>query len=59
MAMGNPIFGNIMLVGALSGTGLLPLDRELFAAAIGRMVPKDKIDLNLTAFDKGREMVKE
>lgn len=57
MAMGNPIFGNIMLVGALAATGLLPLDRGIFKTAIARMVAKDKIALNLVAFDKGREMI--
>jgi indolepyruvate ferredoxin oxidoreductase beta subunit len=56
VAMGNPIFGNIMLVGALAATGLLPLDRDDFQKVITRMVPGDKVELNLTAFDKGREL---
>lgn len=57
MAMGNPIFGNIMMVGALAATGLLPLDRGIFETTIARMVPGDKVAQNLVAFDKGREMI--
>lgn len=57
MAMGNPIFSNIMLVGALAATGLLPLDRGIFETTIARMVPGDKVAQNLIAFDKGMEMI--
>jgi indolepyruvate ferredoxin oxidoreductase, beta subunit len=57
VAMGNPIFGNIMLVGALSATGLLPLDRGSFEAVIARMVPGDKIRQNLEAFEKGGMLI--
>ncbi len=57
MAMGNPIFGNIMLVGALSATGVLPLDRGSFETTIGRMVPQDKVAKNMEAFDKGKTLV--
>lgn len=57
MAMGNPIFSNIMLVGALSATGVLPLDRNDFETTIARMVPTDKVALNLEAFDKGKTLL--
>jgi len=57
MAMGNPIFSNVMLVGALTATNLLPLSREKFTTVIARMVPGDKVDLNLQAFDKGRNLI--
>ncbi|MDX2498877.1 MAG: 2-oxoacid:acceptor oxidoreductase family protein, partial [Deltaproteobacteria bacterium] len=32
--LGNPILGNIMMIGAAAGIGALPLDRKDFAAAI-------------------------
>lgn len=57
MAMGNPIFGNIMMVGALAATGVLPLDREIFETTITRMVPADKVAQNMTAFDQGKAMI--
>ena len=57
MAMGNPIFGNIILVGALAATGVLPLDRTIFEETITRMIPKDKVAKNLEAFDKGKTLI--
>ena len=55
--MKNPIFGNIILLGALAATSSVPLDREDFEEAITVSMPKDKIKINLTAFDMGREMI--
>lgn len=57
--LGNPIFGNIMLVGALAATKMLPLDRESFETVIARIVPSEKMEMNLTAFDQGHAMVSE
>jgi indolepyruvate ferredoxin oxidoreductase beta subunit len=57
MEMGNPIFGNIMMIGAAAGIGLLPLDRQDFKSVISGMVGPDKVALNLSAYDLGREMV--
>lgn len=57
MALGNPIFGNILLVGALAATGVLPLERAHFETTIARMVPGDKVAANLTAFDQGRALI--
>ena len=57
LEMGNPIFGNIMMIGAAASTGLLPLDREDFKSAISGMVPPDKVVDNLSAYDLGRKMV--
>jgi indolepyruvate ferredoxin oxidoreductase beta subunit len=58
MKLGNPIFGNIMMIGALGGTGALPIDRGDFEAAISRDMSPDKVKMNLTAYDMGAEMVK-
>ena len=56
--LGNPIFGNIMLVGALTATQMLPLDRESFETVISRTMPAEKVEINLTAFEQGRAMIK-
>jgi indolepyruvate ferredoxin oxidoreductase beta subunit len=56
--LGNPIFGNIMMIGALGGTGALPVGREDFETAISRDMSPDKVKLNLSAYDMGAEMVK-
>jgi indolepyruvate ferredoxin oxidoreductase beta subunit len=57
MKLGNPIFGNIMLVGALAATGALPLDRDGFEKVISRTMPATKVEINMTAFDQGRGMI--
>ena len=55
--LGNPIFGNILMVGALAGVGELPIDRQDFEAVISEGMAPEKVDLNLRAFDLGRQMV--
>lgn len=57
--LGNPILGNIIMLGALSGLGVLPLEKEDFKEAILKSVPQDKLDVNLKAYDIGRQMIKE
>jgi len=55
--LGNPIFGNIMIVGALAATRVLPLDRESFEKVITRTMPAGKVEINLTAFEQGKKMI--
>jgi len=57
MAMGNPVLGNIIMIGAASGIGLLPLDREDFESVISSILEPDKVEINLSAYDLGRQMV--
>ena len=56
--LGNPILGNIIMIGALSGTGELSLDREDFREVILERLPEEKLEINLKAFDMGASMVK-
>ena len=57
LELGNPILGNIMMIGAAAGIGALPLDREGFEAAISETLSSDKLALNLKAYDLGVRMV--
>lgn len=57
MEMGNPILGNIMMIGAAAGTGLLPLDRKDFESVISTTLTPEKVQINLSAYDLGRQMV--
>ena len=57
LELGNPILGNIMMIGAAAGIGALPLDREDFEAAITETLSGDKLELNLQAYDLGVGMV--
>ena len=58
MELGNPILGNIMMIGAAAGIGALPLDREDFEAVISDAVSADKLEANLRAYDLGVSMVR-
>lgn len=56
--LGNPILGNIMMIGAAAGIGALPIDRDDFEDVIAESLPADKRQLNLNAYDIGVGMVK-
>jgi len=57
MKLGSPIYGNIIMIGALAGIGELPLDREGFEVVIGENMASDKLTVNMKAFDLGISMV--
>jgi len=59
MKLGNPILGNIIMIGALFGIGALPMGRENFKEVISKSMPEDKLDINLTAFDIGTSMIEQ
>ncbi len=51
---GNPKAANTVLIGALSKQ--LNVDEKYWLAAIGKMVPKKALDVNLRAFQLGRSV---
>jgi indolepyruvate ferredoxin oxidoreductase beta subunit len=55
--LGNPVLSNIIMVGALSATGLLPIDRRSFEKEIARNMTADKRPINLIAFDTGAGLI--
>ena len=57
LELGNPILGNIMMIGAAAGIGALPLDRDGFEVAITSTLSSEKRELNLKAYDLGVRMV--
>ena len=57
--LGNHILGNIVMIGALAGTGELPIVREDFREVITNSLPADKLDVNIRAFDLGVTKVKQ
>ncbi|MDD5712238.1 MAG: indolepyruvate oxidoreductase subunit beta [Smithellaceae bacterium] len=58
LRLGNPILGNIIMIGATVGTDVLPVTRDDFKEVIARSMPKDKLEMNLIAFDRGVEKIK-
>jgi len=59
LALGNPILGNIVMIGAVSGLGELPIDRELFDAVIREGMPATRVEANLRAYAIGAAAVSE
>jgi indolepyruvate ferredoxin oxidoreductase beta subunit len=57
--MGDPIFSNMAMLGALSATNSLPIDRQGFEETIKELLPLHKLSDNLKAFDEGSAGVKE
>ncbi len=51
--MGAAILANIALLGAAVNLGLMDADREGFEKVIREIMPRDKAELNLRAFDRG------
>lgn len=56
--MGHPILGNVMMIGAVAGLGVLPFDEGDFEKVVKGNVPDSKIAVNMKAFRTGVEMVK-
>jgi indolepyruvate ferredoxin oxidoreductase beta subunit len=59
LKMGDPIFSNIVMLGALCAIGVLPINRQGFESIIRDLLPSRLLEENLKAFDKGREAVQE
>ncbi len=54
--LGSPIIANTILIGALIGSGILPLDRKSMEPIIQERFPK-AVELNMMAFDRGMELI--
>ncbi|NIQ39974.1 MAG: indolepyruvate ferredoxin oxidoreductase [Proteobacteria bacterium] len=57
--MGDPIFANVIMLGALDGLGIFPGGRAEFKNAIKKLIPAKAMAVNLKAFDHGKRSVKE
>jgi len=55
--LGNPVLSNIVMIGALAGTSLLPIDRRAFEKEITKSIPASKREINLKAFGAGKKMI--
>jgi indolepyruvate ferredoxin oxidoreductase beta subunit len=55
--LGNPILGNIVMIGAIAGLGVLPIGRELFETVIREGMPAARVEDNLRAFEIGEAAV--
>jgi indolepyruvate ferredoxin oxidoreductase beta subunit len=56
LELGSPILANVVILGALLGTGATPLDEEALLAELTEIFPEHKLALNRRAIDMGRAL---
>lgn len=56
---GSSLTQNVVLLGALAGTGVLPVKKQSLIEAVRELVPAKHVEINLKAFELGYESVKE
>jgi indolepyruvate ferredoxin oxidoreductase beta subunit len=54
---GNSLTQNVVLLGALAGTGILPLKKQSMIEAISELVPAKYAEINLKAFELGIQSI--
>ena len=57
LKMGNPIYSNIIFLGAIVGADILPVSRESFLPLLEERFPGKLLEINLRAFNKGMELI--
>jgi indolepyruvate ferredoxin oxidoreductase beta subunit len=55
MKLGNPILSNIIMIGAISGLGLLPVGLDDFMGVIRDTFPEKVAEVNRRAFEIGKD----
>lgn len=56
LRLGSPVIANTILLGALIGSGVLPLDKKAIEVVLKKQIPK-AFDVNMVALDKGSDLV--
>jgi indolepyruvate ferredoxin oxidoreductase beta subunit len=59
LGMGDPIFCNVIMLGALCAMDVLPINRQGFELVIKDLLPARTLEENMKAFDRGRAEVRE
>lgn len=59
MELGSPLLLNSIMLGAVAGLSVLPLDKKDFLRAISKKFPEEEVKTNLKAFEMGIEMIGE
>ncbi|MBW1997248.1 MAG: indolepyruvate oxidoreductase subunit beta [Deltaproteobacteria bacterium] len=59
LEMGDPIYSNMVMLGALSQLEILPVTRQGFHDVVNELLPSKTLAGNLEAFDRGRKAVQE
>lgn len=57
LQIGDPILGNMIMLGAVSQLDLLPMDEKEVSQEILNHFPKDKVKINIKAFEIGAKAI--
>lgn len=58
LKLGEPILSNVIMMGAIAGLNVLPFDIPDFKEVVAGTFKKEKLALNIKAFELGKELVK-
>jgi indolepyruvate ferredoxin oxidoreductase, beta subunit len=58
LRLGNPVFQNVIMIGAVGGMDVLPITRDDFQAVLGRTMSEDKTAVNVKAYGIGESLVR-
>ena len=58
MKLGNPILANVIMMGAVAATEVLPFGMDDFREVLAESISKDKVDINVKAFSIGMSMIR-
>lgn len=58
LKLGNPIYQNIIMIGAIAGMDLLPVTKADFGAVLVQNMSKDKAEINMKAYEIGESLVR-
>lgn len=54
--LGNPILSNVIMIGAVAGLGVLPVDDSDFEKVMSASLPSGKLGINMEGFRLGKSM---
>ncbi len=57
LELGSPILANVVILGALLGSGATPLDEDALLSELAEIFPEQKLALNHRAIAMGRDMI--
>jgi len=58
LKLGNSIYQNIIMIGAVAGMDLLPITKDNFRRVVMETMSKDKLAMNLKAYEIGEALVR-
>ncbi len=58
LKLGNPVYQNVIMIGAVGVMDVLPIARDDFRAVLARTMSEDKVAVNVKAYEIGESLVR-